>query len=244
MADFVGGYTLDENREDVWDAACAGHELIPARNASLAAMQGSASESNVRYYRTWKHSPLKERNEQTCYSGRKTTESLGNVTVRWGKIWKGQGGITMSKSLSMYSITENIYCSQLSSVAIVCSLNLTVSHRIIQGKDCVLSPYVLSSQLFCVQYIYTMLPNYLMFAVWQWITTSSYRWPVGSVSSTCMLWTPPALHEGLLHPAGINSSSVDYSCTVYVTSQQSKVSEAHHWHSVVRRDVSYYWIPN
>jgi hypothetical protein len=51
-----------------------------------------------------------------------------------------------------------------------CSLNLTVSHRIIQGKDCVLSPYVLSScglplpshvstcngqrssQLFCVHY--------------------------------------------------------------------------------------------
>jgi hypothetical protein len=28
------------------------HELIPARNASLAAMQGSASGSNVRYYPT------------------------------------------------------------------------------------------------------------------------------------------------------------------------------------------------
>jgi hypothetical protein len=43
----------------------------------------------------------------------------------------------------MYSITENIYCSQLSSVAILLQPE-TVSHRIIQGKDCVFSP-VLSS---------------------------------------------------------------------------------------------------
>jgi hypothetical protein len=28
------------------------HELIPARNANLAAMHGSASGSNVRYYPT------------------------------------------------------------------------------------------------------------------------------------------------------------------------------------------------
>jgi hypothetical protein len=44
------------------------HELIPARNATLAAMQGSASGSKVRYYPTWKHSSLKERNEQGCYN--------------------------------------------------------------------------------------------------------------------------------------------------------------------------------
>jgi hypothetical protein len=37
---------------------------IPARNASLAAMHGSASESNVRYYPTWKHSSLKERRHE------------------------------------------------------------------------------------------------------------------------------------------------------------------------------------
>jgi hypothetical protein len=35
---------------------------------SLLAMQGSASGSNVRYYPTWKHSPLKERNERGFYS--------------------------------------------------------------------------------------------------------------------------------------------------------------------------------
>jgi hypothetical protein len=35
---------------------------------SLAAMQGSASGSNVRYYPTWKHSPLKEKNEHGCYN--------------------------------------------------------------------------------------------------------------------------------------------------------------------------------
>jgi hypothetical protein len=47
------------------------HEFIPAMNASLAAMQGSASGSNVRYYLTWKHSPLKEGNEQGCYNAYK-----------------------------------------------------------------------------------------------------------------------------------------------------------------------------
>jgi hypothetical protein len=45
---------------------------------------------------------------------------------------------------SMYSITENIYYSQLSSVAIVLQPE-PVSHRIIQGKDWVVSPYMLSS---------------------------------------------------------------------------------------------------
>jgi hypothetical protein len=53
------------------------------------------------------------------YSGRKITDSLVNVTVRGGKRWKGQGGSAMANSLSMYSITENIYYPQLSSVAIL-----------------------------------------------------------------------------------------------------------------------------
>jgi hypothetical protein len=34
------------------------------------------------------------------YSGSKITASFGNVTVRGKKIWKGQGGSTMAKSLS------------------------------------------------------------------------------------------------------------------------------------------------
>jgi hypothetical protein len=39
------------------------HELIPARDASLAAIQGSATGSNVRYYLTLKHwAPKKETN--------------------------------------------------------------------------------------------------------------------------------------------------------------------------------------
>jgi hypothetical protein len=43
------------------------HELIPTRNASLVAMQGSARDSNVRYYPTWKHSTLTEMNKTwTC----------------------------------------------------------------------------------------------------------------------------------------------------------------------------------
>jgi hypothetical protein len=45
----------------------------------------------------------------------------------------------------MYSITGNIYYSQLSSVAILLQPDLTVSHRIIQGNDSVSSPSVLSS---------------------------------------------------------------------------------------------------
>jgi hypothetical protein len=51
------------------------------------------------------------------YSGRKITESLGNVTVR-GEKWKGQGRNAMAKSLGMNSLPENICCSQLSSIAI------------------------------------------------------------------------------------------------------------------------------
>jgi hypothetical protein len=53
------------------------------------------------------------------YSGLKITASFGNITVRGEKIWKGQGESAIVNSLSMYSITENIYCSQLSSVAIL-----------------------------------------------------------------------------------------------------------------------------
>jgi hypothetical protein len=34
------------------------------------------------------------------YSGRKINASFGNVTVRGEKIWKGQGGRKMAKSLS------------------------------------------------------------------------------------------------------------------------------------------------
>jgi hypothetical protein len=44
------------------------HELIPARNTSLAVMHGSASGSNVRYYSTWKHTPFKERKGQGRYN--------------------------------------------------------------------------------------------------------------------------------------------------------------------------------
>jgi hypothetical protein len=52
------------------------HELIPARIASLAAMPGSASGINVCYYPTWKHSPVKERNEQGCYNAIQTDRCL------------------------------------------------------------------------------------------------------------------------------------------------------------------------
>jgi hypothetical protein len=55
-----------------------------------------------------------------AYSGRKITESLGNVTVRGKKGGKSKRGARLSTvCLSMYSITENIYYSQLASVAIL-----------------------------------------------------------------------------------------------------------------------------
>jgi hypothetical protein len=41
---------------------------VDARKECLAAMHGSRSGSNVRYYLTWTHSPLEERNEQGCHN--------------------------------------------------------------------------------------------------------------------------------------------------------------------------------
>jgi hypothetical protein len=79
------------------------------------------------------------------HSGRKITESLGNVTVRGGKEGKSmEGQRCPAVCLSMYSITANIYYSQLSSVAILLQPE-PVAHRIIQGKDCVISLSLLSS---------------------------------------------------------------------------------------------------
>jgi hypothetical protein len=78
------------------------------------------------------------------YSGRKITELRKRHSKR-GKNGKSKMGARLSTvCLSVYSITENIYYSQLSSVAILLQPE-PVSHRIIQGQDCVLSPYVLSS---------------------------------------------------------------------------------------------------
>jgi hypothetical protein len=67
------------------------------------------------------------------------------MSQRGEKDGKSKGGARWpTVCLSMYSITENIYYSQLSSVEILL-LPEPVSHRIMQGKECVLSPYVLSS---------------------------------------------------------------------------------------------------
>jgi hypothetical protein len=54
------------------------------------------------------------------YSGRKITASFGNVTVRGEKYGKSKGEARWRRvCLSLYSITENIYYSQLSPVAIL-----------------------------------------------------------------------------------------------------------------------------
>jgi hypothetical protein len=74
------------------------------------------------------------------YSGRKITESLGNVTVRGGKRWKSKGGARLS-TVCLKTFTTHS-CPPL---RFFCSLNLNVSHCIIQGNDYVFSPSVLSS---------------------------------------------------------------------------------------------------
>jgi hypothetical protein len=69
---------------------------------------------------------------------------LGNVTVRGEKDGKSKGGARWP-SLNLYSITENIYYSQLSSVAILLQTkHVFTSYNTVQGNNCVLSPYVLS----------------------------------------------------------------------------------------------------
>jgi hypothetical protein len=50
----------------------------------------------------------------------------------------------MANSLNMYNITQNIYCSQLYSVAVLLQPE-SVSHSVVQGKDCVLCLSMLSS---------------------------------------------------------------------------------------------------
>jgi hypothetical protein len=70
------------------------------------------------------------------YSGRKITESSGNVTVRGEKYGKSKMGARLSTvCLSMYSVTENIYYSQLSSVAILLQAepNCFTSHNTRKG---------------------------------------------------------------------------------------------------------------
>jgi hypothetical protein len=105
------------------------------------------------------------------YSGRKITESLGNVTVRGEKYGKSKRGARLSTvCLSMCSITENIYCSQLSSVAILlqpepnCFTSYSTRKALCSFSLCAIvlrSPTPShvstcngqrSSQLFCVHY--------------------------------------------------------------------------------------------
>jgi hypothetical protein len=106
-----------------------------------------------------------------CYSGRKITESFGNVTVRGEKYGKSKRGARLSTvCLSMYSITENIYYSQLSSVAILlqpepngftsyntskwlCFLSLcAIVIRSTPASHVSTSNSQRSSQLFCIHY--------------------------------------------------------------------------------------------
>jgi hypothetical protein len=48
----------------------------------------------------------------------------------------------------------------------------------------------------------TMLSNYPMFAVTLWMTTSPYRWPIRSLPSTCLFYTPPHCTKDVYTPQG------------------------------------------
>jgi hypothetical protein len=84
----------------------------------------------VRHYTAWANPA-----PSYLYSGRKIPASFGKSK---GEAWWRRD------CLSMYSITENIYYSQPSPVALLLQPE-PATHRIIQGKHCVLTPYVLSS---------------------------------------------------------------------------------------------------
>jgi hypothetical protein len=89
------------------------------------------------------------------YSGRKITESLGNVTVTGEKDGKGEGEARRRRvCLSMRSITENIYCSQLSSVAILLQPepNCFTSYNTRKG---------LGSVSLCVVVLWSSLPSHV-----------------------------------------------------------------------------------
>jgi hypothetical protein len=110
------------------------------------------------------------------YSGRKITARLGNV--RGEKDGKGKGEARWQRvCLSMYSITENTYCSQLSSVAILlqpepncftsyntrkwlCSLSLCgIVLRSSPPSHAHTCNGQRSSQLFCDHYTITLLQS-------------------------------------------------------------------------------------
>jgi hypothetical protein len=113
--------------------------------------------------------PLSNPHKIHEYSGRKIIGSVGNVTIRGEKDGKGKGGSRRpTVYLSMYSITENIYHSQLSSVAMLLQpeRNCSTRKRLGSLSSCTIvlrsSPtsHVSTcngqqiSQLFCVRYTY------------------------------------------------------------------------------------------
>jgi hypothetical protein len=81
--------------------------------------------------------------DRTLYTGRKISESLGNVTVRGEKDGKSKGECDGQQS---EHVTENIYYSQLSSFAILLQPepNCFTSYST-RKWFCFLSPYMLSS---------------------------------------------------------------------------------------------------
>jgi hypothetical protein len=76
----------------------------------------------------------------TCIVDAKYSELRKRHSRRGKKDGKSKRGTRLwTVCLSMRSITENITAHSCPPLRYFCSLNLTVSHRIIQGNDCFLS---------------------------------------------------------------------------------------------------------
>jgi hypothetical protein len=85
----------------------------------------------------------------------------------------------------------------------------------------------------------TMLLNCPMFAVRLWITKSPYRWPIGSLLSTCMLCTPPHCTKDVYTPQGSTRDvwTVPYFVNIHFNIVFQVASSFH----VIRRKSCIHW---
>jgi hypothetical protein len=123
-----------------------------ARNVACMYMFDCKTSTEPSFSTAWWHvsmeqwsptDPLSNPHKIHEYSGRKIIGSLGNVTIRGEKDGKSKGRARRpTVCVSMYSITENIYRSQLSSVAILlqpepnCSTSYNTRKRLGSLSSC------------------------------------------------------------------------------------------------------------
>jgi hypothetical protein len=131
-------------------------------------------------------------------------------------VFKIHFNIILLWTLSCMLSNQNVSCIPLSPMRATCTVHLIIYIITPQSTDHELIPQGMrvlrqckvprAEVMFVTINVKTLAPqrktwrrrlqclNCPMFAVRLWITTSPYRWPVGSLPSTCMLCTPPALN--------------------------------------------------